>query len=145
MSNFKKEISALYVKHKQELQTSITNYLNTNFKEFFEKHPAATSVKINVSQSYNDNDYSTVVHYDSESIKINGYNYMDLEDTDWDDDEVVENIGLTTEQHENMAGEASEIFTQISSYILSHVYGDDFGLKIERLGITLETSDVESY
>lgn len=145
MSSFKNEINALYAKHKQELQTAISIYLNTSFKEFFETYPAVKSVKINASQSYNDSDYSDVVYNDSESIKINGYNYMDLDEEDWEDDEMVENVGLTREQHEDIADKAAIIFSQINDSILLHVFGGDFGLKIDRLGMTLETSDIETY
>ena len=145
MSDFKKELNALYAKHKQELQTAINNYLIAQFKEYFEKYPAVKSVKINAEQSYNDSDYSDTVYKDSESIKINGYNYMDLDSEDWDEDECVENMGLTREQHENLASEASAIFDQIGDYILLHVYGTSFGLKIDHLGITRESSDIEVY
>lgn len=145
MSSFKNEINALYTKHKQELQTAISNYLNTGFKEFFETYPAVKSVKINVSQSYNDSDYSDVVYSDDQSIKINEYNCMDLDNEDWEDDEMVEHIGLTREQHEDMADKAAIIFSQINDSILIHVYGSDFGLKIDPIGITLETSDIETY
>jgi hypothetical protein len=144
MTSFKSEINALYAKHKQELQDAIVNYLNTQFKEYFEKYPAVKSVKINAEQSYNDSDYSDTVYKDSESIKINGYNYMDLDNEDWDDDECVENIGLTREQHDNLASEAADIFNQIHASILLHIYGNSFGLKIDHLGITLESSDIEA-
>lgn len=143
MTSFKTEINALHAKHKQELQNAIVNYLNTKFKEYFEKYPAVKSVKINASQYYNDNDYSYSVYKDSESIKINGYNFMDLDNED--DDECVENTGLTREQHDNLASEAADIFNQIHASILLHIYGNSFGLKIDHLGITLESSDIEAY
>lgn len=145
MGDFKQELNALYAKHKQELQTAIDNYLIAQFKEYFEKYPAVKSVKINAEQSYNDSDYSDTVYKDSECIKINGYNYMDLDGEDWEDDECVENMGLTREQHENLASEASAIFAQINDNILLHVYGTSFGLKIEPIGITRESSDIEVY
>jgi len=145
MSTFRNEINALYAKHKQELKTAISNYLITRFIDFFETYPSVKSVKINASQSYNDSDYSDVVYSDSESIKINGYNYMDLDNEDWEDDEMIENIGLTREQHEDMADKAATIFAQIDDAILLHVYGNDLGLKIDRSGISLETSDIEMY
>ena len=145
MTTFKSEINALYAKHKQELQDAIVNYLNTQFKGYFEKYPAVKSVKINAEQSYDDSNYSDYVYKDSESIKINGYSFIDLDNEDWDDDECVENIGLTREKHENLASEASAIFNQINASILLHIYGNSFGLKIDRLGITLESSDIEVY
>lgn len=145
MSSFRNEINALYTKHKQELQNVISNYLITNFKQFFETYPVVKSVKINASQSYNDSDYSDTVYSDSESIKINGYNYMDLDNEDWEDDEMIENIGLTRDQHEDMADKAAIIFAQLDDSILLHVYGNDFGLKIDQSGISLETSDIETY
>lgn len=145
MSNFKKELSALYAKQKQELQSAITTYLNTEFKDFFEKHPYVNSVKINAGQQYNDSDYDTIINDDSETIKVNGYSFCDLDGEDWDDDEVIENIGMTHEQHENVAEIASAIFDQIADSVLIHVYGNSFGVKIDRIGITLEISDIESY
>jgi len=142
MSTF---INALYEKQKQELEIAITNFLSTQFKEFFEKNPSVNAVKISASQYYNDNDYSYSVYKDSENIKINGHSFIDLDGEDWDDDECVENIGLTREQHETLASEASDIFDQIEDSILLHVYGNSFGLKIDRSGITLESSDIETY
>lgn len=143
MSSFKSEINALYAKHKKELQITIANYLNTSFKGYFEKYPAVKSVKINTAQSYNDNEYSDVVYCDRETIKINDYNCMDLDNEDWEDDEMVKNISLTRVQHEEIADEAAIIFANISEDILLHVYGNNFGLKVEPSGITLETSDIE--
>jgi hypothetical protein len=145
MTSFKTEINALYAKQKKELQNAITNYLNTQFKEFFEKNPSANFVKINAQQSYDDNNYSDYVYKDSDSIQINAYTYMDIDNEDWDDDECVENTGLTREQHANLASEASAIFDQIDDSILLTLYGNYFGLKIDRLGITLESSDIATY
>jgi hypothetical protein len=146
MSSFKTEINALYAKQKKELQNAITNYLNKEFKEFFEKNPSVNFVKINAEQSYNDSDYSSYVYKDTENIKINAYSWIDIDNEDWDDDDCVKNIGLTREQHENLAEEAYIIFDQIDDSILLNIYGNSFGLKIDRRGcITLESSDIETY
>lgn len=146
MNPFKQELNALYAKHKKEIKDAVTNYLNIQFTEFFEKNPNLKSVKINASQEYNDSDYSDYIYNDGESIKINGYSYIDLDNEDWDnDEEYIENIGMTREQHENIAESAATIFEAISDDILLHVYGNSFGLKVERSGISLESSDIESY
>jgi hypothetical protein len=142
MSDFKNEINDLLKKHKKELETFVSIYLNTNFKEFFEKNPTVISVKINCEQSFNDNNFYDHVYNDRESIKINGYNYMDLDFKDWENDEMLHNIGLTRDQHETFANEAAVLFSQIPNSVFVHIYGNNFGLKIDRLGITLETSDI---
>lgn len=145
MEKFSKKLNALHKQHKQQLKTEISEYLVTSFKEYFVKHPEVKSVKINTSQTYNDSDYSDTLYADSESVKINGYSFVDLDDEDWDDDESVENVGLTNEQHEAAAGTAADIFSEISDEIWFLVYGTDFGLKITPNDITVESSDIEGY
>lgn len=146
MNTFKQELNALYAKHKKEIKDAVINYLNVQFAEFFEKNPNVKSVKINSSSYYNDNDYSDTVNKDSETIKINGYSFIDLDGEDWDnDEEYIKNIGVTRDQHANIAESAATIFAAISDDILLHVYGNSFGLKVERSGISLQSSDIESY
>ena len=141
----KKQLNDLFAKHKKELEDTVSQYLLEAFKPYFEKYPKAESVKVSAYQSYNDNDYNQVVGNDSDNIAVNGHSYISLENEDFEDDEFVENIKMTREEHENAADDASAIFEDFPDDILLRVFGNEFGLKVTRTTITIESSDIENY
>lgn len=141
--SFKKEYSALVIKQNEELRTLIVNYLNSSFAVLFERNPHILFVKINTVRSEDNPEYDTTINKDSETIVINGLNFSQIENRSEED--VIDNTGMTSTEHEE-AGTSSEIiFSQIDDSILHRLYGSFFGLKVDRTGVTVESSDYITY
>lgn len=137
---FSEQIKKLQQEQLEILKSEIYKFLNRSFKSFFEKHKNVISIKINVG-FLSKTEYT--VYNDSETLKINGYSLIDIEDESWDnDDEYISNTNLTQEQYLDACEDAEKITTEIPNDIFLLVFGNAYGLKIEPHCISLEISDL---
>ena len=136
--SIKTELKKLQKEYKKNIRTLIETTLTENAKNFFTKHSKVYSVKINCSQYYNDNDYSTHINNDDgESIKINEFNYYEIEDVK----DLVKECGLTETEHMTAGDDACDIFKGIDDDYFIDAYGKEFSLEITPTSIKIGASE----